>query len=111
MMLLKEDLINALAKKGYTKKSARVIVTDFCTTVMELLAAEDGVRISGFGTFEKKHRAPKLVSNPQTGEPMYTHEKNVVKFVSGGTFKRVRMSARLPTDSYAESQQGDARIQ
>ena len=77
MMLLKEDLINALAKKGYTKKSARVIVTDFCTTVMELLAAEDGVRISGFGTFEKKHRAPKLVSNPQTGEPMYTHEKNM----------------------------------
>lgn len=88
MMLLKEDLINALAKKGYTKKSARVIVTDFCTTVMELLAAEDGVRISGFGTFEKKHRAPKLVSNPQTGEPMYTREKNVAKFVPGGTFKR-----------------------
>lgn len=86
-MLLREEFVAELAKKGYTKKAARYIVADVFDTLTECLARGEGVFIRGFGKFEVKRRAARIARNPITNEAMNVDEHNGVKFTSSGSLR------------------------
>lgn len=87
-MLLREDFVAELAKKGYTKKAARYIVDDVFDTMTECLARGDSVLVRGFGKFEVRRRAARTTINPITSEATYVEEHNGVQFTSGSSLRR-----------------------
>ena len=69
----KSDLVDALADRtGMTKADAsRCIDALFDTddgVIATALKREERVQITGFGTFESKHRKARTGRNPRTGE-------------------------------------------
>lgn len=69
----KSDLVDALADRtGMTKAdSSRAIGALFDTdsgVIATALKREERVQITGFGTFESKHRKARTGRNPRTGE-------------------------------------------
>ena len=82
-MLLKEDFVTELAKKGYTKKAANYIMDDVFGTLAECLSRGDSVSVRGFGKFEVRHRAARKMRNPKSGEEVFVGDRNSVHFVSG----------------------------
>jgi DNA-binding protein HU-beta len=69
----KSELMDALAEKtGMTKADAsRAVDAMFATDggiLAEVLAKGDRVQITGFGTFEAKHRKARMGRNPRTGQ-------------------------------------------
>lgn len=76
-----------LAKKtGMTQvNAADVIETIFSTEAGEGIIAVEldagrKVSISGFGTFETRHRKARMGRNPATGASIYIQAKNVAAF-------------------------------
>ena len=67
----KADLISAVATvTGETKKVVADVVDATLAEVSSALADGESVRLSGFGTFEVRHRAARTARNPRTGEPV-----------------------------------------
>jgi DNA-binding protein HU-beta len=69
----KSDLVHALsAKAGLSRNdAAKVIETLFSPEdglVIAALRRGDKVQITGFGTFEARHRKPRTGRNPRTGQ-------------------------------------------
>jgi len=71
-------LIEALALKFKSRsfKEAEVIVNTVFDSMMDALATGERIEIRGFGTFHKKHRAPREGRNPSTGEKIVFEGKN-----------------------------------
>lgn len=91
-MVLKEDLINLLvSKRGYTKKSARIVITDVFNAVSDYLAVGETVLVRGFGKFEVKEVKSRENVMPGTLERYITKPTKRVHFIQGNTLKtRVR---------------------
>jgi nucleoid DNA-binding protein len=57
----------------------------------DALAADDQkaakVLFAGFGTFERRTRAPRVGTNPATGKPLNIPQKQFVSFKPGKTLK------------------------
>lgn len=67
----KADLINAVA--GQTNENRKLVETCINTAlsvIMDAVASGDKVTLTGFGSFEARHRKERTGRNPQTGEPM-----------------------------------------
>lgn len=56
-MVTKDEFIERLSRKGYTKRDAGVIMDDFIKTLEEALVDGDSVMFHGFGSFEIRERA------------------------------------------------------
>lgn len=86
-MVKREDIINRLADKGYTKKSAAYIIDDFVRVISEALVEGEEVMIHGFGTFYVKNiKAHELVDLNK--EMMSLPSYKAPKFVAGAQLKR-----------------------
>lgn len=69
----KSDLVDALADRtGMTKADASRATDALFDTddgiIATALSSEERVQITGFGTFEAKHRKARTGRNPRTGE-------------------------------------------
>ncbi len=53
----------------------------------EALASGKKVQITGFGTFEVRHRAARMGRNPRTGAPVQIHASNAPAFKAGKALK------------------------
>lgn len=87
-MLKRDDIIERLAKKGYTKKSARFIIDDFVRVVSEALVEGEEIQFHGFGTFCVKDLAPRETSEVGTGNRIVIPAHREPKFVPGKQLKR-----------------------
>ena len=87
-MLQKSDFIERLAKKGYTKHAAGIIIDDFVLTLTEILAEGEAMMFRGFGTFEVREYAEKEGTDPQTGERIKLPAHRAPKFTSGKLLRR-----------------------
>lgn len=84
----KNDLVNAVATKtAISKKDSEAAVNAVISTITESLAKWESVRIVGFGTFDVKHRAPRIGRNPQTKEPIEVPSTYVPVFKAGKDLK------------------------
>lgn len=84
----KKELIAAIAEKtGVTKKEAGNMLDTIIGIVEDTLAAEEVVRLVGFGTFMVAHRKPRKGVNPRTKKPITIPGGKVPKFVPGKELK------------------------
>jgi integration host factor subunit alpha len=81
--MTKADLAQLLHEKlgeKTTKKEAADLVNILFDEMKRTLSAGEHVRISGFGNFLVKEKAPRIGRNPQTGKPMTINGRRVLSF-------------------------------
>lgn len=88
----KSEFVDALAEStGMTKADAgRAIDAIFSTDdgiIAKALKKKDRVQITGFGTFESKHRKARTGRNPRTGETIKIAASQTPSFKAGKGLK------------------------
>ena len=95
MLLKKKVLVDRLAKKGYTKKDAGIILDDVAMVIAESLVNGDDVCLHGFGTFSTRTTVAHETRAIHTGEMMHIPAIKTVKFVPGKFLKRSVREGRI----------------
>ena len=86
--MTKADLVEFVAKKvKLTKKAAREAVDAFLGGIVDALKKGEKVVVTGFGTFEVRHRAARMGRNPQTGAPLHIPATDTPAFKAGKGLK------------------------
>lgn len=97
-MLLKKDIVDRLAERGYTKTLSNYIVDDFVMVLAEAMVRGESVMLHGFGTFDAREVAPRYAVDVTTGKqkviPGYRHPR----FVPGKSLKRYVKAGKFPED-------------
>ncbi len=70
-----------------SKRVATEAVDAVLDSVQRAVAKGDKVTLPGFGTFEKRLRAPRTARNPQTGATIKVPATSVPSFRAGREFK------------------------
>ena len=87
----KSDLVNALADSADMTKAeaSRALEALFGSqgVIASALRAEERVQITGFGTFEAKHRKSRMGRNPRTVAAIHIAASKTPGFKSGKGFK------------------------
>lgn len=84
----KGGLIDAVASKtGMTKSDAKTAVDALIGEVTDQLKAGNKIQITGFGTFEVRHRNARQGVNPSTGKKITIKASNAPAFKAGSALK------------------------
>lgn len=86
-MLKRNDIIERLNARGYTKKDAAVIINDLFGVITDALIKGEAVQIHGFGTFEVKEYAERK-SVGLSQEDIIVPAYKAPKFTAGILLKR-----------------------
>ena len=79
--LTKAQLAELLFEQiGLNKREAKDMVDAFYALIVEHLLAGDDVKLSGFGNFQMRVKAPRPGRNPRTGELIPIAARRVVTF-------------------------------
>lgn len=79
--VVKSDLVEQVYKKvGFTRQEAEEAVDVLFKEIKTELASGESVRISGFATFNLKHKKARNARNPQTGQPILIRSRRVLSF-------------------------------
>ena len=87
-MVTRDEFIERLSQKGYTKRDAGIVMDDFIRTLEEALVGGESVMFHGFGTFEVRERGERESSNPQTKERIVIPSYRAAHFTPGKKLKR-----------------------
>ena len=81
-------MVDAVASRaGLSKADADRALNAFVDAVADVLARGEKVTITGFGTFEARHRAARMGRNPQTGAPLHIPATITPAFKAGKGLK------------------------
>ncbi len=83
----KTDLVNAVAKAGFSKKDADAAINAVFDGITDALKNGDKVQLVGFGTFSVRERAAKEGLNPRTKEKIHIPASKVPGFKAGKALK------------------------
>ena len=84
----KSDLATVVAESFGGNKSMGAAALDAVLGAIESsLAKGEKIQISGFGTFEVRHREARMGRNPRTGEPVQIKASNAPAFKAGKALK------------------------
>ena len=84
----KSELVEAVAKVVESSKAeAQAHVDAIIDAIGSALARGDKVSVTGFGTFEVRHRAARKARNPQTGETIEVRASKAPAFRAGKALK------------------------
>ncbi len=84
----KMEMVDAVASRaGLSKADADRALNAFVDAVADVLARGEKVTITGFGTFEARHRAARMGRNPQTGAPLHIPATITPAFKAGKGLK------------------------
>ncbi|MBI1893067.1 MAG: integration host factor subunit alpha [Candidatus Rokubacteria bacterium] len=78
--MTKNDLINAIAVHGLSKRQAAVVVEAVFDLVIKAFERGEDVRIVGFGHFRIRKKASRKGRNPQTGSEIEITARRVLTF-------------------------------
>lgn len=84
----KSEFIDIVAKKGYTKKAASVIIDDVIKSISEVLANGDSIQLYGFGTFSVRETGDREGIDFQSKERIVIPGHKAPKFTPGNMLKR-----------------------
>lgn len=88
--LTKADLADLLFERlGLNKREAKDMVEAFFDIIHEALISGKDVKLSGFGNFNIRRKAPRPGRNPRTGEAIPIKARNVVTFHASHKLKDV----------------------
>ena len=84
----KTELVEKIAEDAdLEKKAAEQALTAALNAITDAVAGGEKVALPGFGTFERRERAARKGTNPQTGETLKIAKAKVPAFKAGATFK------------------------
>ncbi len=84
----KTELIAVLANEAkVTQKVAEEVLKALTNAVSETLQKGEKVVVTGFGTFEVRHRVARQGKNPRTGQPITVPAQNTPAFRAGKLLK------------------------
>jgi DNA-binding protein HU-beta len=83
---LVSDLVN---RTGINRRDVSEVVEAFLSIVKKAVASGQRVSLSGFGTFHKQNRNPRLARNPRTGEVVKVPATVTPHFRAGKDFKEL----------------------
>jgi DNA-binding protein HU-beta len=88
--MTKTELIQEVASQSdlSVRKTATVLDT-FLDTIATNVAADEKVVLTGFGTFERRHRQARAGTNPGTSEPIEIPATDYPAFKPGARFKNI----------------------
>lgn len=79
--LTKAQLADLLFEQiGLNKRESKEMVDAFFALISQRLTAGEDVKLSGFGNFQMRRKAPRPGRNPRTGELIPIEERQVVTF-------------------------------
>ena len=79
--LTKAELSELLFERlGLNKRESKDMVEAFFNIVNAALVSGDDIKLSGFGNFNIRRKAPRPGRNPRTGEAIPIKARNVVTF-------------------------------
>ena len=79
--LTKAELAELLFERlGLNKRESKDMVEAFFDLIQKTLLTGDDVKMSGFGNFNIRRKAPRPGRNPRTGESIPIKARNVVTF-------------------------------
>lgn len=88
--LTKAELAELLFERlGLNKRESKDMVEAFFDFIHESLVRGDDVKLSGFGNFQIRRKAPRPGRNPRTGEAIPIKARNVVTFHASPKLKGV----------------------
>lgn len=88
--LTKAELADLLFERlGLNKRESKDMVEAFFDIIHGTLVAGDDVKMSGFGNFNIRRKAPRPGRNPRTGEAIPIKARNVVTFHASHKLKGV----------------------
>lgn len=84
----KSELVDKIAAAtDRPKNTVAEIVDATLDTITGALKRREKVQITGFGSFEARHRAARTARNPQTGAPVEVKEHYAPAFKAGSALK------------------------
>jgi DNA-binding protein HU-beta len=84
----KTDLVDEVAARtGQTKTAVAATLEAAMEVIVEAVASDGSVTLSGFGTFEPKQRKARTGRNPRTGVAVPIPPRTVPAFRPGNAFK------------------------
>jgi DNA-binding protein HU-beta len=84
----KRGLVSEVAKRtDMAKASVARVVDAAIASIKDTVAKGQRVSLSGFGTFERRKRAPRLGRNPHTGEAVKIPATTAPMFRPGNEFR------------------------
>ena len=88
--LTKAELAELLFERlGLNKRESKDMVEAFFDLIHATLVSSDDVKMSGFGNFNIRRKAPRPGRNPRTGEAIPIKARNVVTFHASHKLKGV----------------------
>ena len=99
--LTKAELSELLFDRlGLNKRESKDMVEAFFDIIHETLVRGDDVKLSGFGNFNIRRKAPRPGRNPRTGESIPIKARNVVTFHAIHKLKAVGQGETPPGDDF-----------
>lgn len=93
----KQTLVSQVAKRtGLSKASVGRVVDEAMGAIVITVARGQRVTLSGFGSFERRRRAPRVGRNPHSGEAVPIPATSVPSFRPGDAFREAVLPKRRP---------------
>ena len=84
MTITKDSLVEMIHNEvGLNKREATELIECFFEQIKKSLENGKDIKLSGFGNFILRNKAPRPGRNPKTGEEVTISERRVVTFKSG----------------------------
>ena len=84
MTITKDSLVEMIHNEvGLNKREAKELIECFFEQIKKSLENGNDIKLSGFGNFILRNKAPRPCRNPKTGEEVTISERRVVTFKSG----------------------------
>lgn len=100
--LTKAELADLLFERlGLNKRESKDMVEAFFDIIHSTLVSGKDVKMSGFGNFNIRRKAPRPGRNPRTGEAIPIKARNVVTFHASHKLKGV-VQGDIPVDEEFE---------
>jgi integration host factor subunit alpha len=88
--LTKAELAELLFERlGLNKRESKDMVEAYFDFIHDALVRGEDVKLSGFGNFQVRRKAPRPGRNPRTGEAIPIRARNVVTFHASHKLKAV----------------------
>ena len=99
--LTKAELADLLFERlGLNKRESKDMVEAFFDLIHATLVSGDDVKMSGFGNFNIRRKAPRPGRNPRTGEAIPIKARNVVTFHASHKLKGVVQGDIPPEEEF-----------
>lgn len=99
--LTKAELADLLFERlGLNKRESKDMVEAFFEFIHDSLVSGKDVKLSGFGNFQVRRKAPRPGRNPRTGELIPIRARNVVTFHASHKLKAVVQGELPPSGDF-----------